>query len=236
MWEHDNLSNRKVNVPGLIAWISLCLLAAAWGRTLDVQWQHLWAELGAFGLAAALGLETIQQIRNRCASALRDSAARSRAEQSLSRLNEASAALDSVNSGVRRLTQHVAKQKRRAPEVSQAERRHWETELLSQYPLEITSVDNYPSDSPCRLGKAIDGATRQISSTAISFDHSEPLESQIVLATFKLRKHERLSFVVDVIWTEKIDSGFVSGGSLLAVGVPPAEQPDHDPAPAAVDG
>ena len=65
-------TRRKMpSMPSLIAWLSVCLLAAAWGHTLDQHWQAVWRQTGAFGLAAAVGLGALERMRG----------ARSRSEQ-----------------------------------------------------------------------------------------------------------------------------------------------------------
>ena len=56
---------RGVSITNLIAWLSVCLLAAAWGATIDPSWQPIWMRLGAFGLASALGLSATSKFRER---------------------------------------------------------------------------------------------------------------------------------------------------------------------------
>jgi hypothetical protein len=146
-------------------------------------------------------------------------------ESGLSRLNDESAALDSINAAVRRLTEHVIRQQRVGSTVTDLSKRHREARLLGKYPFELTPAEVDTDNSSREPLTGVVGYTRQISSTAISFDHVEPLNARIVLATFKLNGGERLSFVVDVIWTEKTPDGFVSGGTMLAVGVPAQEEP-----------
>lgn len=47
----------------LIAWLSLCLLAAAWCPMLDDGCRMFWAHGGLFGLIAAIGLESAENGR-----------------------------------------------------------------------------------------------------------------------------------------------------------------------------
>ena len=52
-------------ITSRIAWLSVCIIAAAWGnRLLPSEWQNVWGGLGAFGLTAALGLASIAATRN----------------------------------------------------------------------------------------------------------------------------------------------------------------------------
>jgi hypothetical protein len=47
----------------LIAWLSLCLLGAAWCPILDDGCRTFWAHGGLFGLIAAIGLESAENGR-----------------------------------------------------------------------------------------------------------------------------------------------------------------------------
>jgi len=48
-----------------IAWLSMCIIAAAWGNRLlaTEYWGDLWGVVGVFGLASALGLASIAAAR-----------------------------------------------------------------------------------------------------------------------------------------------------------------------------
>ncbi len=134
------------SMPALIAWFSICLLAAATGRLLDDRWQIIWAELGAFGLVAAVGLGSLEKVRAARDLRARDRNLQTRLESGLDRLNDHSATLDSINVAVRRLTEHVAKRRRaRTSTVTHAAERSWETELLAYYPVEILPLEEEDS-------------------------------------------------------------------------------------------
>ncbi len=209
------------SIPSLIAWLSLCLLAAAWGHALDTQWQIIWAEIGAFGLAAAVGLGALEKTRAARAERVYNRVMQSRVECGLARLNEHSAAVDSINMAVRRLAEHAAK--RRSSEIASVSRvkRRWQTQLLSDTPLEIVPVEDQDVPFDVKSVAPIAGTLRQISSQGVTFEHEEPFAARIVLLTFKLTD-EKLSFVVDVMWSQKAVDGYTSGGTVLAVGVPAA--------------
>jgi hypothetical protein len=209
------------SIPSLIAWLSLCLLAAAWGHALDTRWQVIWAEIGAFGLTAAVGLGAIEKTRAAHAERVYNRDMQSRVECGLARLNEHSAAVDSINMAVRRLAEHAAK--RRSSEIASMSRvkRRWQTQLLSDTPLQIVPVEDQDVPFDSKTVAPIVGTLRQISSQAVTFEHDEAFSARIVLLTFKLAD-EQLSFVVDVMWSQKAVDGYTSGGTVLAVGVPAA--------------
>jgi|GEM_PF-7127320 len=72
---------RGVDITNLIAWLSVCLLAAAWGATIDPSWQPIWMRLGAFGLVSAVGLSATSKFReNR-----KEQAAKTKVESTLNK-------------------------------------------------------------------------------------------------------------------------------------------------------
>ena len=48
-------------ITSQIAWLSVCIIAAAWGERLlpSESWENAWGVFGLFGLASALGLASI---------------------------------------------------------------------------------------------------------------------------------------------------------------------------------
>jgi hypothetical protein len=49
--------SQRTWITSNIGWLSLCIIAAAWGnRLVPDAWQNVWAGFGVLGLAAALGL------------------------------------------------------------------------------------------------------------------------------------------------------------------------------------
>jgi hypothetical protein len=218
---------RVLSIPSLIGWLSVCLLAAALGRSLDAQWQVIWAEMGAFGLAAAVGLGSLERIRQARLQRSRDQALKARFECGLARLNQHSATIDAINAAVRKLAQQASLGTQGKLGKAQRNRRRDQMAMLEDYPLEIMPVADHPEFD----GKMtpIDGLLQQISSRVVSFEHTESISTRTVLLTFQL-VDTRLSFVVDVTWTQKVDGAYSSGGTVLAVGVPST---DAAPAPVA---
>ena len=58
---HDQ--SETSTLPKLIAWLSLCLLSAAWGHALAPTLRTVWAEIGLFGLSASVGLGVLEKSR-----------------------------------------------------------------------------------------------------------------------------------------------------------------------------
>jgi hypothetical protein len=62
--EQNNVSQRS-SINSQIGWLSLCIIAAAWGNRLlpDEAWADAWGIIGVFGLASALGLASVALAR-----------------------------------------------------------------------------------------------------------------------------------------------------------------------------
>jgi len=233
----ETKEKRTTSLPSLIAWLSLCLLAAAWGHTLDDRWQVVWSEIGAFGLVSAVGLGALEKARHARIERVCNRMMQAHLECGLARLHEHSAAVDSINTAVRRLADHAVK--RRSTKIASSSRgkRRWQSDLLGDYPLEIVPVEDNDEPFDSKSVKPIAGCLRQISSQGVAFEHDEPFVAKIVLMTFQLGDAQRLSFVVDVMWSQKTVAGFTSGGTVLAVGVPVSTEPkDEAEWEAALDG
>jgi hypothetical protein len=209
----------------MIAWLSLCVLAAAWGHVLDERWQIIWTEVGAFGIISAAGLGAIEKMRLARTERSYNRVMQARVECGLARLNEHSATVDSINAAVRRLAEQAAR--RRTVELGAQPRakRHWHPQLLSDYPLEVIRVEDRDEPFDNSSIAPIPGVLRQMSTQGVSFEHDESFSTRIVLLTFRLADEQQLSFVVDVMWTQKTVNGFTSGGTVLAVGVPTSDEP-----------
>ena len=58
----------SATITQLIAYLSLCMLAASFGAMIGPRWSHWWAIFGTFGLASALGLDVVNRSRARLAA------------------------------------------------------------------------------------------------------------------------------------------------------------------------
>jgi hypothetical protein len=66
MTDHHSEFSQRSWITTAIAWLSVCIVAAAWGhRLLPSDSQDVWGAFGVFGLAAALGLASIAATRKR---------------------------------------------------------------------------------------------------------------------------------------------------------------------------
>ncbi len=218
---------RFVSVPTLIAWLSVCLLAAAWGRSLDPKLQAQWSTLGLYGLVASVGLGLLEKARKARIKHSRQRALLARTAFGFAHISEQGAAAEAIRSAVRSVTtstgceiDEIKVPRRPRKDELRAQRR---SERLRQLPMEITTVIDH-DDLSCELSQPLPCTLRDISSRGVSFQHAVPIEGRIVVLTIRLREGNHLSFVAEVLWTEATNEGFVSGGTILDVGIPDDEQ------------
>ena len=63
MQHNFHYQSETSTLPKLIAWLSICLLSAAWGHALAPSLRTVWAEIGLFGLSASVGLGVLEKSR-----------------------------------------------------------------------------------------------------------------------------------------------------------------------------
>lgn len=210
-------ASRLVSISSCIAWLSVCLLAAAFGRTLDERWQQIWALAGVFGLAAAVGLGGLEKVRLVREKRVRDLASSTSFDGRLARLNKRSAALDMIDDAILLLTRHIdSEQQRQAYNPARGK----SPSMLSHFPLRVTPIKDDGDAFDMDSAPSIAGSLHSISSSVVSFGHDQTFSERIGLLTFTLGKRKQLCFVVNVTWTRVLNGGFVSTGAVMAAGIP----------------
>ena len=201
-----------MSVSALIAWLSLCMLAAAWGQSIDEHWRGPWLNVGTFGLVAAVAFGSIEKAQIARTKWLRQQSERKIFEGRLERLNEQNVTIESINNAIRQLARHAGSE-------------------LNRYPLEVMPAGENGEAFEFGSARTIIGLLRKISSSAVSFEYEQAFPERIVLLTFHVGKRLPLCFVVDVMQTQKSTCGFISSGAVMAVGVPA----EHGPKPELVE-
>jgi hypothetical protein len=207
----------------MMAWLSVCILAAAWGKSLNESLQAQWSTLGLYGLVASVGLGLLEKGRNARVKRARQNALQARTTFGLARITEQEAARDTINAAVRRVTICAGAEMAGSTTYAQRQRKQKRSERRSKHlgrlPMEITVVVDH-DDFSCDLSDPFPGTLRDLSASGISFLHWAPINGRIVVLTIRLPEGAHLSFVVEALWTDVTRDGFVSGGSILDVGIP----------------
>ncbi len=195
-------TRREVSIPSLIGWLSLCMLAATWGRTIDPSWQGLWAKAGTVGLIAAVILDRSERKRLARKAKIRENAARVISESRLAKVHEQESTRSSVIDAIHELSTYAG------PD-------------LDEFPLGIIPIhDDDDRDVEIKSVRSIPGALVSLTPNTVSFTHNDAFDGQVVLLRFKLHKSRLLCFVVEIVGTQPSDNGFTSTGAVLAAGVP----------------
>jgi hypothetical protein len=203
---------KSTPITQVSAYISLCLLAAAFGGMVGPTCCRWWAIGGAFGLASSLGLDVLNRTRARAADRARRRKLSRKAEHKLARIL---GQLDSSKAV------HAALQRFQPQSGGSLPRRsggHGERRLPLDRPVTITRLRRFSGDSFDRLGKPLPGCIRNISRSGFGLAHDRRLERGLVLLEFELPEGPPTQFVADVLWCELQQGGdFYSGGKILDV-------------------
>ncbi|MGD9721986.1 MAG: hypothetical protein AB7O59_10265 [Pirellulales bacterium] len=203
---------RGGSITHLIAWLSVCLLAAATGSALDPEWRPLWAQMGAFGLASAVGLSVVAKMRTaRRRQALED-AKRSTLERRMEAVVSQFEPSPSLRTTVSRLCQEFLE---RPPESDQTR-----AGCLAAYarPVMITPLRRDREGKFLVRGTTTEAQVRDLSVRGVGVAHHGPLPSSLVLLTCDASDGTSLAVVVDLRWSHNLGDGdFLSGGEFVEV-------------------
>ena len=190
----------------LIAYLSLCMLAVAFGSLLDPFWCRWWAIFGAFGLASALGLDVLGRSRTRCKEKKRIKRLSLKAQQDLDKMKGSMASSDAILAAVRRIQ----------PDTKDSERQRRGARIEPRAPFDkpvtITPISKFSKSA----GQPFTGRMRNISRHGCALSHDRYLDLGRVLLEFELKNGEQVWFIAELLWVERQTGGqYHSGGKLL---------------------
>jgi hypothetical protein len=211
-------------LPRLIAYLSLCMLAAAFGAMVGPIWSRWWAIFGTFGLASAVGLNVLNRSRARLANHRRREQLALKAERKLDEMMGDLESSGAIHAALRQFQPG-------APDPTpQDANGHAEPRLPLNKPVTIMRLLRYSSGTIDRLGEPLVGRVRNISRHGFGLAHDQRLERGLVLLEFDLENGEPIQFVADVFWCELQESGcYFSGGKILEVISPSDARRAHIP-------
>ncbi|MGA2030869.1 MAG: hypothetical protein ABSG68_01320 [Thermoguttaceae bacterium] len=208
----DDGAAKSAPLTKLIACLSLCMLAAAFGAMVGPAWGRWWAIFGAFGLASALGLDVLDRSRARRADRARNAERALKAELRLNEMLNDMESSGAVFAALRQLQRDAAEP------TSQTANRQVEPRLPLDRPATITRLLHYPSGAVDRLGEPVAGRMRNISRHGFGLAHDERLERGLVLLACDCESGRPLQFIADLLWCERQETGcYFSGGKILDV-------------------
>lgn len=211
----DNVA-KSAPLTGLIAYLSLCMLAAAFGAMVGPVWCQWWAIFGAFGLTSAVGLD----IRSRWADQMRRRQFVLNAQRKLDEMIG-----DTESSGAILAALHKL-QLGAADPTPQSTNCQSEPRMPFNRPATVMRLLRYPSGAVERVGQPLAGRLRNVSRQGFGLAHDERLERGHVILEVSLANGEPIQFIADVLWCELQESGcYFSGGKLLEVVSPSDSRP-----------
>jgi len=188
----------------MIEWLSVCLLAAVWGPTLEPGLLKIWSIAGSLGLSSAVALEVAERTRAALHGKARRTAAQRRMERSWPKLianQEQSEVKSRICDGIRRITgsddvQSIA-------ELERISREH----LPQRQPVRVKPIPASESENECDESRVVHAYVRDISSNGIELVHARPLENGRVVLALDLPDGGTASIVAETQWQLTMTDG-----------------------------
>lgn len=204
--------DRSRPLTELIAVLSVCMLAAAFGSVLGPQWCRSWAIFGTFGLVSSVGLDVFRRTRDHLKEQKREKEMAVVAEQNLNKVVTTMQSTSTIREALRKIQDNAVSAASRSPTGSTRPR--WPVHKQ----VTITRLSGRSKTSEDWSGDSFAGYVRDISSLGVGLAHARPLDRGPVLLAFDLRSGEQLSFIAEVLWCEPQGDGqYFSGGKLIDV-------------------
>lgn len=216
-------NNRLVE---LIGWLSLCLLAAAWGPNMDTGWRQVWGIFGVFGLVSAAGLEAVQRVRLLQEEKRRRSQALVRYENAMEEIQRQKKADAEVQRVTRRIAEFAARQRVTIPDVElvdeageqAAANRRTEKRTKCALPVEVLVTNAEGRYVSWAEGESHKAYIRDVSPSGIGLLHNTHVDAHRVVLRVALEDNEPVSLSVCLLWCRPVKEGwFSSGGKVTEV-------------------
>lgn len=178
--------------------------------------QMLWVKLGAFGLAAALGLGAAERTRATYWKRRQQIALQNRAERNLAEFKERSAATEAIRIAVAQLARNSEPCDGLSPEESSPSR------TLLHKRVQVTPLPLDRANAESNRADAFEAYTKDISPYGVGLLHEQPVGRGRVMLTFEQPKGQPpISFIADLSWCRpESDRLYSSGGQLVEVAMP----------------
>jgi hypothetical protein len=194
----------------LIAYLSVYMLAAAFGALVGPAWCRWWAIFGAFGLVSSTGLDALYQSRVRLEADRRRKRIALVAGRKLDEIRGGMESNSAIFAALRQLQPDPAD-----PAAPNAGHRP-EPRLPLDKPATITRLLRPAGGSLQRMGEPLAGLLRNVSRHGVGLSHDRRLERGLVLLELNVENGEPLRFIADLLWCELQESGcYYSGGKIL---------------------
>jgi hypothetical protein len=216
-------STERTPLPDLIAWLSLCILAAAWGPALDPFWRTMWFNLGLFGVVAGIGLTMVAQSRAAQRLARQRQRWQEQLEQRLNQLLHDDELSEPVRAAITDIVADL-RQRGRTPRAEHSPA--WPT---FDRPVRFTPLGSCNRDDLIRAS-SYPAFLQHLSAGRVSLVHCDPVSDQHIVMLYDLLDGRVVPLLVELTWRNTIEGGWIhSGGRVLAVAAP--DEPDTEAMP-----
>ena len=212
-----HLVENYANAPGrscaasLIGWLSVVMLAAAWGTELSSELRVLWKDFGLLGLAAAIGLETTRRARLFRTMRHGPKPLHQRVMEVLTRLAAEGASTDEIRNSLRWIAEAMQE-----GGLRDGLRTH--VRIPVEIPVLLTPVGRR------HVGKqGVKASICELSATGVGLLHRDPIVDRKVSLTFDLLDADQLdvhsmALIVEFHWSQRqVDGTYASGGKVIDI-------------------
>ena len=210
-------------MTAMIAWLSVCLLDAAWGPKLAPDSRFTWSTFGLFGLVAALGLDAIARVRRVSGEQLEREQCSVVQQRRLVDLDRQSRSVQATREAMRHVTE-IAQQHRQQYEAALAESaqaacdRRSEERTACWMPVELRLRWNEAEDDATEANAGLLAYVRDLSSTGVGLCHHQPIDATEAVMRICSGEGDETSLLAMRCWCRKTDDGwFHSGWKLVEV-------------------
>jgi hypothetical protein len=200
-----------------MAWLSVCLLAGAWGPELTRDNRLAWTSFGLLGLTAALGLDGISRLRRARKEQSRQQTVAVVQQQRLVKIARESRTAEALRDAIRWVADAAQRHSHRGAEPMRV--KQWDyTDRRSEARLDCwMPVDLLPS-AYNETAAPMTAYIHNVSSTGIRLCHSEPVEAAEAVLKIRPEDVEGLALLMTQCWTRSTSDGWhQTGWKLLAV-------------------
>ena len=220
----DEDAVKCASLPQLIAYLSLCMLAAGFGAMVGPVWSREWMIFGTFGLASAVGLDALGRSRARLAKNRRSTQLTLKAQRKLDAMMGEMDSFAAIGAALDQLRPGAADSKFQGIDCQAEPRLHLKGSAT------IRPLVPSPGGAGYRPGEPRTVRVRNISRHGVGLAHDQRLERGFALLEIDLANGEPLEFIADVLWCELQNSGcHFSGAKILEVVNPGDVQPARSP-------
>ncbi len=209
--DYANTPDRRC-AANLIGWLSLVMLAAAWGSVLSSQIQTVWMYFGTLGLISAVGLDIRRRARVFQTKRHGSKELHKRVMQDLTRLAAQGANTDEI----RKALQWIADTQQQGKILTKEQRA--QVRIPVSIPIQLTPASVESEGQSQREAGCSRALVCEISSRGVGLLHRHRIADRKLILTFDLNDGQSMSLAAEHLWSERlVDGTYASGCKVLDV-------------------